>query len=210
MYCGLVPKVADPAVRIALIEHAARITAEEGRQALTLRRLANEVGASTMVVYTHFGGMDDLRREVRREGFDRLRVFLGSVDATSDAVADLLAQGAAYFRNAVTNPNLYRAMFMDQHLGEDDGEPIGLDTFEMLVDVVTRCIDAGRFDAADPVVLANQVWAMAHGVVTLHLAGMFSDDDAVACLRTGARNLLLAFGDTPAALARSVKRAEGR
>lgn len=205
------PKVADPAVRIALIEHAARITAEEGRQALTLRRLANEVGASTMAIYTHFGGMDDLRRAVRREGFNRLRIHLAGVGTTGDAVADLMAQGAAYFLNGVTNPNLYRAMFMDHHEpGDDGGEPIGLDTFEMLVDVVNRCIEAGRFDPADPVGLANQIWAMAHGVVTLRLAGMLSDDDSVACLRAGARNLLLAFGDSPAALARSVKRAEDR
>jgi AcrR family transcriptional regulator len=72
MQPGGVPKTADPSVRTALIEHAARITAEEGREALTLRRLAAGVGTSTMAVYTHFGGMDDLRRAVRREGFARL------------------------------------------------------------------------------------------------------------------------------------------
>jgi AcrR family transcriptional regulator len=213
MYSWVVPKVADPAVRIALIEHAARITAEEGRQALTLRRLANEVGASTMAIYTHFGGMDDLRRAVRREGFDRLREHL-DVGVSADPVADLLAQGAAYFLNALTNRNLYRAMFMDQPLDDDDvddeGVPIGLDTFEMLVDVVTRCIEAGRFDPAEPVSLANQVWAMSHGVVTLFLAGLLSDEVAVDCLTAGARNLFLAFGDSPAALDRSRLQAERR
>jgi len=46
------PKVADPAVRIALIENAARITAEEGRDALTLRRLTGSVPGILSVTAT--------------------------------------------------------------------------------------------------------------------------------------------------------------
>ena len=50
------PRTADPALRVTLIETAARLIAEHGTDALTLRRLASEVGASTMAIYTHFGG----------------------------------------------------------------------------------------------------------------------------------------------------------
>jgi AcrR family transcriptional regulator len=200
------PKVADPAVRIALIENAARITAEEGREALTLRRLATEVGASTMAVYTHFGGMDELRREVRREGFARLAAHLAAVERTDDPVADLIVSGFAYYTNAVTNPNLYRAMFMDGPRDDKDSE-IGLDTFETLVVLVARCIDEGRFDPAEPRDLATTIWAMAHGVISLELAGMLPDENAVQTLRSGARSLLLAFGDALPAIERSYRQA---
>src|SRR5688572_6299691 len=107
------PKPADPAVRVALIEAAARLIAAEGPARLTLRRLAHEVGTSTMAVYTHFGGMDEVRREVRREGFARLGAHLSGTPTTDDPVADLGLLGVAYYVNAVTNPNLYRAMFME-------------------------------------------------------------------------------------------------
>ena len=33
---------------------------------MSARRLARELGTSTMVVYTHFGGMDELSRQVMR------------------------------------------------------------------------------------------------------------------------------------------------
>jgi len=33
---------------------------------VSARRLARELGTSTMVVYTHFGGMDELSRQVMR------------------------------------------------------------------------------------------------------------------------------------------------
>ncbi|MGH8570384.1 MAG: helix-turn-helix domain-containing protein, partial [Gammaproteobacteria bacterium] len=65
------PRAADERVRLALIEAAARVLARDGPDALTTRRLASEVGTSTMALYTHFGGMDDLRRAVRLEWFER-------------------------------------------------------------------------------------------------------------------------------------------
>lgn len=203
------PKTADPAVRTALIEHAARITAEEGRDALTLRRVAASVGVSTMAVYTHFGSMEELRRAVRQEGFARLATHLDAVDRTGDPVADLLALGWAYHVNGTVNPNLYRAMFMDGLARGKAEDGIGLDTFDRLVEGVRRCIESGRFDAADPVALATQLWATSHGVVSLQLAGLLPAEQAVECLRATCRNLLRAFGDSPAAVGRSLTRLNG-
>lgn len=203
------PKVADPAVRMALIEHAARITAEEGKEALTLRRLTREVGASTMAVYTHFGGMVELRREVRREGFTRLAAHLDAVEETGDTVADLLALRDAYRRMAIGNPNLYRAMFMDGWVDEEDAGA-GLETYEPLLHHVSRCIAAGRFDDAVPHELARQIWATLHGFVSLQIVGMMPPDDATAGLDSSSRNLFVAFGDSPAAVARSANRARSR
>lgn len=203
-----VPKVADPAVRMALIEHAARITAEEGRDALTLRRLAREVGASTMSVYTHFGSMVELRRAVRREGFARLAAALGAVDDTGDTVADLVRLRDAYHCMAIADPNLYRAMFMDGWVDEQDAH-IGLETYEPLLRHVDRAIGAGRFDPAPPHDLARQIWATLHGFVALEIAGMMPPDDVAAGLDASSRNLFVAFGDSPAAYARSARRAAG-
>ena len=64
-----------------------------------------------MAVYTHFGGMTGLWRAVRQEGFTRLAKQLALVQVSPDPVADLMALGAAYTRNALANPYLYRTMF---------------------------------------------------------------------------------------------------
>ncbi|HEY8546369.1 MAG TPA: TetR/AcrR family transcriptional regulator [Acidimicrobiales bacterium] len=203
------PKVADPAVRVALIEAAARITAEEGRDALTLRRLAAEVGASTMAVYTHFGGMTELRRAVRREGFARLAAHLARVDDTDDPVADVIALGAAYYRMALANPHLYRAMFMDGKVDDEDAH-VGLETYQPLLRGVGRCLDAGRFSPATPHELARQVWATLHGFVSLHIAGMIAPRDAAEGLESATRSFLVAFGDTPEAAEASLRRGRER
>ena len=187
------PKPADPAVRVALIETAAELIATEGPGQLTLRRLARDVGTSTMAVYTHFGGMDELRREVRREGFARLYERLASVPTTDDPLADLGLLGAAYYLNAVANSNLYRAMFMEGPVDESDAD-VGLETFGQLVTGVQRCIDAGRFEAGDAVAMATQLWALGHGVVTLQLAHLLAPEQAQDCLRAGGSNLFRSFG----------------
>jgi AcrR family transcriptional regulator len=206
------PKTADPSVRSALLETAAQIVAIEGRASLTIRRLAKEVGTSTMAVYTHFGNMEELRREVRREGFERLRSRLDSVRPTKDPVADLTLLGAAYYISATASPNLYRAMFLD---GPVDGEdlPTGLDTFMYLVNCIARCVAAGRFPDApsdDPAELAVDLWALTHGLVSLQLANLLGADEAVAHLESGGRSLFVAWGEDEAALRAAGLRAQQR
>lgn len=200
------PRAADPAVRTALLETAARMIAAEGSAQLSLRRLAREVGTSTMAVYTHFGGMEELRHEVRREGFARLGTQLSAIALTDDPVADLIALGGAYYANAVAEPHLYRVVFMEGP-GDEPDDRSG--TFEHLVRGVDRAVAAGRFHPADPLDLANQVWAATHGVVALHLAGFFPSDQALTCLAAVGRTLCTGFGDTPRAFAASLERALG-
>src|SRR5438067_6396958 len=198
------PRIADPALRLALVESAARLIAEEGARGLTLRRLAKEVGTSTMAVYTHFGGMDQLRQEVRREGFSRLAEHLDAVVASRDPVFDLGLLGWAYCRNALTNPNLYRVMFME--VTETGGPVIGYDTFETLVKAVDRAAQAGRFSPGDAIERARQVWALSHGTLALQLANLLTIEDALETLSQGAMNLFIGFGDQPRATRRSMKR----
>jgi AcrR family transcriptional regulator len=206
------PRLADPAVRAALIEAAARIVATEGRGALTLRRLAKEVGTSTMAVYTHFGSMDDLRREVRMEGFARLRCRLASVKETSDPVADLTLLGAAYYLSATASPNLYRAMFLDGPVDESD-LGTGLDTFMYLVKGMARCLEHGRFPkagGAEPADLALDLWAITHGLVSLQLANLLSADQVAEHITSAGRSLFLAWGDEPDRLRVSAGKAKKR
>ncbi|MGH8917144.1 MAG: TetR/AcrR family transcriptional regulator, partial [Actinomycetes bacterium] len=162
-------------MRTTLVETAAALLAAEGPAALTLRRLAGEVGTSTMAIYTHFGGMDELRREIRREGFRRLGEQLDAAERTDDPLADLAALGWAYYASATASPNLYRAMFLEGPVDEADLET-GLETFERLVAGVQRCIDAGRFADADATDLATQLWALEHGVVSLQLAHLLAPE----------------------------------
>jgi AcrR family transcriptional regulator len=203
------PESVHRPIRVALVEAAARLIATEGAAALTLRRVADEVGTSTMAIYTQFGGMADLRRAVRQEGYARLAAHLAQVDQSDDPVADLAMVGGAYYENAMSNPHLYRVMFMEQPLDAADAA-IGWEAFDSLIAGVQRCIAADRFAPADPADLATQFWALGHGVVTLQLAQLLSAEQALKCLGDAVLNLFTSYGDDPETTTRSLAHARRR
>ena len=172
--------------REQLIETAARILAEDGLGGLSTRRLANELGVSTMVVYTRFGSMPELMDAVISEGFDRQAVRLDAVEETRNARTDLVELAVAYRANALANPHLYSIMYAGngepQHRAEQAKE-----TFDLLTAAVTR--------AGEPAVLAEQIWSVVHGAVSLELAGMAgSPDRAAQALRASIKRLVSGKG----------------
>lgn len=203
-----------------LLEAALHLLAEGGPGALQARRLAAESGTSTMAVYTHFGGMRELVRELAQEGFVRLSRRLGQVPRTDDTVADLLALGLAYRDHALDNPSLYRLMFgvttpdAVRYRGEQldvvalssdltKGQP----AFAQLVDAVRRVIAAGRIRPADPGLIAMQFWSATHGYVLLEIAGFFDGAPGIEqALLPLATTLLVGLGDTAEAVERSAAR----
>jgi AcrR family transcriptional regulator len=168
-------------VRRRLLEAAALLVDEDGPDALTARKVATAAGTSTMAVYTHFGGMPALVKEMVAEGFARLNEHQRAVPHTDDPLADLLALSMAYRDNAVQNPHLYAVMFGATSLKgftlteEDMGE--GLEAFAILTDYISRAMDSGQLRRQEPAHVAAQVWTAMHGYVMLELAGLHLPPD---------------------------------
>ena len=195
----------DPTVRAALLERAAHLLAE--RQPVTLRGLAAEVGTSTMAIYTHFGSMEQLFREVRREGFERLADHLAHVPTTNDPVADLVALGWAYCLNAVANPDMYRVMFLDTSADLDEAA-FGATTFLPVITAVERCVADRRLHPVDAWDVAVELWALTHGVVTLALGGMLTIDELLHHLQGAVRACLIGYGGPPDAVDKALRKAQ--
>jgi AcrR family transcriptional regulator len=183
----------------------------EGPAALSTRRLATEVGTSTMTIYTHFGSMGDLHAAVRREGFARIAQAVTARVATDDPVADLAGSALAYLDAALTEPELYRAMFTHRPPSGDDA---GSGVFDLLVVRVGRCVEDGRFPDADPskcAAWAGELWAAIHGLVALGLAGTVPDDQLRPLAADVVYRFAVGFGDDREAARRSVDSgADGR
>lgn len=204
--------------RDRLLDAAIRVLGETGPESLQARRLAAEVGMSTMAVYTHFGGMPQLIKEIAREGFVRFGRRLQAAPRGDDPVADLLALGLVYRDHAVENPQLYRLMFgvtapagtrraaTDLSAGGIAGDlPESGAAFAHLVGAVTRIIESGRAREEDPVRAAAQIWSAIHGYVLLEIAGYFGETGRgveQVLLPLGTK-LAIGAGDAPEAATRS-------
>jgi AcrR family transcriptional regulator len=180
------PSVADAKEQI--VEAGIRILERDGLAALSARRLATETGTSTMAVYTHFGGMTGVIDAIARAAFARFTQALTEVSRSDDPVADFIVMGLRYREFALAHPQRYQMMFgtsaesLNRHhadlttTGGSSDRPEFAVSFEALLDVVRRMIEAGRIRDDGVSVVAGRLWSITHGAVLLEMAGFFGHD----------------------------------
>ena len=163
-----------------LVDEGGRILSADGASALTLRRLAQASGTSTMAVYTLFGDKQGLLRAMYREGFRRLGTALeeitGRVTDTLTALAEL---GFTYRRTALANPHLYDLMFgrpVPTFVPDEGTVAVADAAYRPLVKAVQCCLDAGQLSGGTAERIALHLWAVSHGMVGLELAGHLPGD----------------------------------
>jgi AcrR family transcriptional regulator len=203
-------------MRSQLVEAAARRLTEYGREGLSVRSLAADVGASTQVVYTHFDGLDDLLAEVWREGYRRFAVALEAPKVTDDPVADWIEQGWRYRHFARTNPHLYRVMFGDGlvqvHRWSPEDAEAAAATFGQLLVRIERCAGAGRWQVDDVWTAGDVIWGTVHGRALIELSGYHEEMSrpAVPIYEDALRTTSIGLGDEPASTEASLASARGR
>jgi AcrR family transcriptional regulator len=176
-------------VRRQLIEAGIVILERDGLQALSVRKLAAEIGTSTMAVYTHFGSMTGVVEALAGETFARFAQALAEVPRTDDPVADFFSMGIAYRAFALANPQRYQLMFgatapasLSSYrsdltvTGSATSRGIWGTSFGALREVVGRMIDAGRIRDDGEAFVAGRMWSISHGAVMLELAGFFGHE----------------------------------
>jgi AcrR family transcriptional regulator len=166
--------------RERLVEAGTLLLERDGPEALRARKVAAEIGASTMAVYTHFGGMNGLLEAIIAASFERFGEALASAPTTDDPVADFFAMGYAYREFALANPQRYRLMFglaSPQLLLAPTAEmSVAAAAFDQLVNAVERIVASGRIRDDNVDDLAGRVWSIVHGVVLLEIVGTFGHD----------------------------------
>jgi AcrR family transcriptional regulator len=141
-----------------IVRVARDLLTAEGLEALTLGRIAKQLGIKPPSIYKHFRGG---KREIEA------LLIADGLAAHADAVADsgsLAEIAAAYRRFALDNPQLYR--LMTERPLPRDLLPEGLEA--RAAAPIIRAV-------GDPD-LARAAWAFAHGMVQLELAGRFPPD----------------------------------
>jgi AcrR family transcriptional regulator len=193
------------ALRQDLLDAAMRVLREQGALHLTLRRVADVAGTSTMGIYTCFGGRAGLLEAIYQYGFHLLyEVMTKSLDAHTDPLDRIMAVAYGYREFALGDPALYALMF-ERPLPDFDPSPQQRDdalrlTFDLLAQATSSASEAGRIRTGDPVRAAYLVWTTIHGLVSIELTcslrsplpGWFlkSREDGELILTDGVRALL--------------------
>ena len=147
---------------------AARAIAErEGWDAMTIRRLAEEIEYSQPVLYSHFENRDAMVAAVAVDGFKELAVILRKAGEETERGDALTSVAMAYVAFALDRPALYEAMFI-------------LPTRLRFADVETRPELRAGFEALAAAVspfcvevelVTETFWAALHGLAELERSG---------------------------------------
>jgi len=162
-----------------VIAVAERLLTEEGPTALSMRRLANELGTSYQVVYTRIGGKADVVRALHDSGMDRLTQAARASEGMAEEGSDeqLIALGQAYLDMAVAHPALFDVMFgvpIPEFVRDDAARKVAWTGFRNTWVAGCRTWLDARYEERprrSSVRLAWRLWTAVHGITVLHLAG---------------------------------------
>jgi AcrR family transcriptional regulator len=162
-------------LRDEIVAAAGRLLDEAGRDdAITLRAVAREVGISAPSIYPHFADRDAIVAAVVDESFGQLISAIQRATATAQQPVERLRAGCrGYLDYAATAPHRYGLLFTtprscDQPEARTD-DP-GAAAFDLLVEGIQACIDAGRSASTDAFGDATVLWLGLHGYATLRAA----------------------------------------
>ncbi len=183
-------------LRAAILRAADEEFSAHGYEDFSLRRVAERIGYSPTTIYLYFRNKDDLLLQTVKSGFAAFDAAIAQAASQSEEPLQQLENlGRAYLDFGISNPTLYRMMFMqptDFHLlprllgiGTSDEEKHGADANshrviaqELLVAAVERGIAQKILRQGDAALMADALWASVHGLVSLAASPLMEPDHA--------------------------------
>jgi AcrR family transcriptional regulator len=177
-------------LRSALLDAALEVLTEKGLSGLTLRGVARRAGVSEAAPYHHFASKAALVEALVVETLQQLAQALQeAAQATAGTPLDrLVAVGEAYVRFALEHRAGFQILYRPELRqlshpipATDDmvHSPIdraGMAAYQVLLDAIVACQQAGVVVTGDPLPLALTAWATVHGLAQLLLDGVVGEE----------------------------------
>ncbi|HVP85721.1 MAG TPA: TetR/AcrR family transcriptional regulator [Rhizomicrobium sp.] len=188
-------------------EAAAALYAKGGEAAITMREIARAIGSSPMGLYRYFRDRDEIIAYLRTNAFNTFALTLETAFAEGgNPFSRARAVGRAYLDFALENPGAYRLMFDLSQPDEQRNDELAKASARA-TRTVTRHVDDLReagIVTGDSKEIGRALWAAAHGVIVLYLAGRLPKDTNVRDLYFETMRLTFRGARTPSSKIRSL------
>jgi AcrR family transcriptional regulator len=169
-----------------LLQAAVQALAKHGPREFTLREVARLAKVSHNAPYRHFRDKDELLAAVAAQGFDKLAdSMIAAAAPAGNALEALERSGLGYVRFALEWPEHFAVMFdyAQNLIDHPDYASSGRRAFQVLLDHIVACQEAGRLPPGEPNALALTAWSLVHGVAKLAIAKRLPLENEDAILR---------------------------
>ncbi|MFA5123039.1 TetR/AcrR family transcriptional regulator [Zavarzinia sp.] len=173
--------------RRQILAAAREVFTEEGIERASMRRIADRAGVTPTLIYRHFADKESLLLAICQDFFRGLieRAESDPPPSSDEPFARLRRQMRIYVDFGLEHPDVYRLVFMTRLAGLKRGdlaqghrlrngcppppesEGFGTRAFAMLENEIARLIETGAVKPMEPSALAEAVWALGHGLVSL-------------------------------------------
>lgn len=161
-------------LKTAILGAARKLCFAHGPDGVTARRIAAGVGCSATAIYLHYDSVEHVLHGLRLEGHALLSEYLGRAPASMPAIERLQMMQRDYHRFGKEHPNYFDLMFLARFA---DGPLLDVfrsesDSLMIVRDAIAQGIARGEIRAGlDPLLAANQVWLLVHGLTALAVSG---------------------------------------
>ena len=157
-----------------MVEAALRVVRANGIDALTAKTMADALGTSTQPIFTAFGSMDGIKKEVYAAA---IRVYDRYTDAGLKERIPFFGVGMQYIRFAREEPELYRLLFLTRAQDKSFSAMQSMQHLQSLVRPTLMHIYRITEQEAD--LYFRDLWFVVHSLSTLIVTGdcPFSDQE---------------------------------
>lgn len=153
-----------------IVNTAYELLRTEGIDALNARALAAKMGCSTMPLFRHFSGMEEIRRAAIERAAECYYSYIRQ--GLSEPIA-FKGSGRAYIRFAKEEPLLFKLFFVLPS-GTVPELPLADATYGQVIEAAA---DSAKVDLPQAARLHQQMWVFVHGIAVLVASGKLDWDE---------------------------------
>ncbi len=165
-----------------ILTRACELYVTGGSEAVSMRRLARDLGVTAPALYRHYASREQILLDVVTEAFGLFTSYLTQALTGQTAAERLYLSGKGHLDFALQHPMFYEMLYIPAHALGVDQYPEQITTrlaslSQFYDDRVRECMEAGLLQVQDPHDVSLTLWGHAHGMVSIYLRGCHPMDE---------------------------------
>jgi len=165
--------------RCNILEAAFRIVKKEGWQALSMRKIAEEIEYTAPIIYEYFANKEAILSELNKKGFIQLAQEMREAADNADTPEDKMeAAWTAYWSFAFTEKELYQLMFgITMNCCAEQKSPEMKCPQILVNDLIKQMLKSDENLESETSRWYYTYWSIIHGLVSINLVNRGGSDE---------------------------------
>ena len=164
---------------MSILEAAYKIVKEEGWQALSMRKIADEIEYTAPIIYEYFSNKEAILAELNKKGYLYLAKEMEEAKNKHEQPAEQLeAMWMAYWNFAFKKKELYQLMFgVQMNCCSMQKTPEAEAPSKLIMDVIRKLMDGKNLSENEVCRRYYTFWSVVHGLISINLVNRGASDE---------------------------------